>query len=67
MVRGVRAMVGPPDGEPAAVWIRHASRLVAPTCAGQSGEPGAADLLAWPPEGAEPVPLDGFYPSLAAT
>ncbi|KJS52409.1 hypothetical protein VM98_31615, partial [Streptomyces rubellomurinus subsp. indigoferus] len=65
--RRVLAVFSRPDGDPAAPWIRHASGLLAPGSAEQSGEPGAADLLAWPPEGAEPVPLDGFYPSLAAT
>ncbi|MGI5170920.1 SDR family NAD(P)-dependent oxidoreductase [Spirillospora sp. CA-253888] len=43
-------------------WTRHAT--------GSAAGPApidADDLAAWPPEGATPVPLDGFYDRLAAT
>ncbi|MEU0692409.1 type I polyketide synthase [Streptomyces niveus] len=42
-------------------WTRIATGLMAPDAA----EPGF-DLAAWPPAGAEPVPLDGLYDGLAA-
>ncbi len=46
-------------------WTRHASGLLAP--AGLDHGPGAAaELAAWPPAGADPVDLDGFYDQLAA-
>nr|WTB28355.1 type I polyketide synthase [Streptomyces sp. NBC_00830]WTB35727.1 type I polyketide synthase [Streptomyces sp. NBC_00830] len=70
--RAVQVRVGAPDdnhtrpvtvhsqapGDPE--WTRHAAGTVdtADTTAGD-------DLLAWPPQGAEPVPLDGFYTELA--
>jgi acyl transferase domain-containing protein len=41
-------------------WTRHATGFLAP-----AGPPGAADTGAWPPAGAEPVDLDGFYEGLA--
>ncbi|MFE9425685.1 type I polyketide synthase [Kitasatospora sp. NPDC006697] len=56
------AVLSRPDGDPEARWTRHAGGLLAAGAA----EP-AEELLAWPPEGAEPLPLDGFYPSLAAS
>ena len=41
-------------------WTRHASGVLA------SGQPAPSfDLSAWPPVGAEPVPLDGLYELLA--
>ncbi|WP_367124291.1 type I polyketide synthase [Streptomyces phytohabitans] len=50
-----------PEGDdPDAPWTRHASGALAPGTAA----PGA-DLTAWPPPGARPVPLDDFYPRLA--
>ncbi|NKI44246.1 type I polyketide synthase [Streptomyces physcomitrii] len=45
-------------GEP---WTRHASGTLAPAA---TAEAPAVDTV-WPPRGAEPVPLDGFYPALA--
>ncbi|HEY0935260.1 MAG TPA: beta-ketoacyl synthase N-terminal-like domain-containing protein, partial [Trebonia sp.] len=45
-------------------WTRHAGGLLAPR---DTAEPAAASgLLAWPPPGAVPVDLDGFYDLLAA-
>ena len=42
-------------------WTRHASGLLSPAV-----PEGAAESAAWPPEGAVPVDVDGFYPELAA-
>ena len=50
-----------PDGP----WTRHATGVLAP--AGLPADvPGAGELAAWPPEGAVPVDVSGFYPGLAA-
>ncbi|MFG2480163.1 type I polyketide synthase [Streptomyces fagopyri] len=43
-------------------WTRHASAVLAAGAADAS-----FDLTAWPPPGARPVPLDGFYTALADT
>ncbi|MER6633218.1 beta-ketoacyl synthase N-terminal-like domain-containing protein [Streptomyces sp. NPDC000987] len=71
----LQVVVGPPDpagrrpvalygrggDDPGASWTRHAqgtlSRAEAP--------PEGQELATWPPPGAEPVDLDGFYASLA--
>ncbi|TYC16102.1 SDR family NAD(P)-dependent oxidoreductase [Actinomadura syzygii] len=46
-----------PDDRP---WTRHATGVLAPD------DPAPAfDLAVWPPEGADPLPLDGAYESLA--
>ncbi|GAA2197788.1 type I polyketide synthase [Streptomyces bangladeshensis] len=73
----LQVTVGPPEGatRPVTVWsrpespdedlpwTRHADGLLAPT----GTLPATADpLTAWPPQGAEPVPLDGLYDELAA-
>ncbi|MEU7426176.1 type I polyketide synthase [Streptomyces sp. NPDC040750] len=73
----LQVVVGPPEGptRPVTVWsrpespdedlpwTRHADGLLAPT----GTLPATADTLtAWPPRGAEPVPLDGLYDELAA-
>ncbi|WP_419998945.1 SDR family NAD(P)-dependent oxidoreductase [Streptomyces boninensis] len=51
-----------PDGAPAdAPWVRHATG----TLTGTGAEP-APEATAWPPPGAEPVDLTGFYERLAA-
>ncbi|WP_425553660.1 SDR family NAD(P)-dependent oxidoreductase, partial [Dactylosporangium salmoneum] len=47
----------PEDG----AWVRHAGGLLGPDEA-----TAAADLIAWPPAGAESVPVGDFYPGLAA-
>ncbi|MFE7627873.1 SDR family NAD(P)-dependent oxidoreductase, partial [Streptomyces sp. NPDC057509] len=48
-------------------WTRHATGLVAPETLGARGSSeGAAWASAqWPPAGAEPVDLDGFYDDMA--
>ncbi|MFD0415269.1 SDR family NAD(P)-dependent oxidoreductase [Streptomyces sp. NPDC127108] len=48
-------------GAPEAVWVCHARGTLAPDAAEAPARPGEA----WPPPGAEPVPLDGFYARLA--
>jgi acyl transferase domain-containing protein/acyl carrier protein/UDP-glucose 4-epimerase len=73
----LQVAVGPPDGDTRPVtiwsrpespdeelpWTRHADGLLAPT----GTLPATADpLTAWPPQHAEPVPLDGLYDELAA-
>ncbi|QNP67846.1 type I polyketide synthase [Streptomyces genisteinicus] len=47
---------------PDAAWVRHASGTLAP--AAPADRP-AGDLAAWPPPGAEPLALDGFYEAIA--
>ncbi|MFJ9821130.1 SDR family NAD(P)-dependent oxidoreductase [Streptomyces sp. NPDC101151] len=73
----LQVAVGPPAGESRPVtiwsrpespdedlsWTRHADGLLAPT----GTLPATSDpLTEWPPQGAEPVPLDGLYDELAA-
>ncbi len=41
-------------------WTRHATGTLAPGAVAPS-----FDLVTWPPPGAEPVPVDGFYEALA--
>ncbi|ARX88035.1 hypothetical protein SMD44_07521 [Streptomyces alboflavus] len=47
--------------EPEGAWVCHARGTLAPEAAAAPARPGEA----WPPPGAEPVPLDGFYTRLA--
>ncbi|RKR91911.1 rifamycin polyketide synthase module 4/5/6 [Micromonospora pisi] len=42
-------------------WVRHASGSLSET-----GQPAPAPLSQWPPVGAIPVPVEDFYPRLAA-
>ncbi|MCX5115055.1 SDR family NAD(P)-dependent oxidoreductase [Streptomyces sp. NBC_00378] len=46
-----------PAHEAAARWTRHASGVLVTDTAGQAG----LALTAWPPQEAEPVPVDGVY------
>ncbi|MER6610811.1 type I polyketide synthase [Streptomyces sp. NPDC000927] len=72
----LQAVVGPPEGanRPLTLWsraesadedqpwTRHADGLLAPT----GTLPAVVEpLTAWPPQGADPVPLDGLYDELA--
>ncbi|MFC9945634.1 SDR family NAD(P)-dependent oxidoreductase, partial [Streptomyces pratensis] len=50
-----------PESADEAAWTLNASGLLAPQSA-----PPAFDLAAWPPPGAEPVPVDDAYTELAA-
>ncbi|SDM38948.1 type I polyketide synthase [Allokutzneria albata] len=43
-------------------WVRHATASLAP-----ASEPPPVDWRCWPPEGAEPLSLDGFYDRLASS
>ncbi|WP_406725444.1 SDR family NAD(P)-dependent oxidoreductase [Streptomyces sp. GD-15H] len=75
----LQVVVGPPDAaggrsvevhsrpaqpggtgtEPA--WTRHATGVLGTRVAGPD-----FDFTAWPPEGAEPLPVDGYYDTMAA-
>ncbi|MFC7994315.1 type I polyketide synthase [Streptomyces pilosus] len=48
-----------PADEP---WARNATGVLAPADSGDTTPP--ADLRAWPPQGAVPLPADGFYERL---
>ncbi|MFE7841731.1 type I polyketide synthase [Streptomyces sp. NPDC057474] len=50
-----------PDADDDSPWTRHATAVLAPAPAASE-----AESAAWPPADARPVPLDGFYPALAA-
>ncbi|MFI1029122.1 SDR family NAD(P)-dependent oxidoreductase [Streptomyces sp. NPDC020951] len=67
----LQVLIGPEagDGRPVGVhtspsgaddWTRHAGGVLTAEIPAAPG-----DLTAWPPPGADPVPLDGFYESLA--
>ncbi|MER5356660.1 polyketide synthase dehydratase domain-containing protein, partial [Kitasatospora sp. NPDC002551] len=56
--RAVHVHARPDDGEGGA-WTRHATGFLASEHAPEFG------YESWPPPGAEPVDLDGFYPGLA--
>ncbi|MDT3400316.1 SDR family NAD(P)-dependent oxidoreductase, partial [Streptomyces sp. B1866] len=58
--REVRIHSRPEDAAPDAPWTQHATGTVG------GGTPAPADLTAWPPAGAEPVAVDGFYERVAA-
>ncbi|NBH07027.1 polyketide synthase dehydratase domain-containing protein, partial [Amycolatopsis sp. SID8362] len=49
-----------PDGAEDEPWTQHATGVLA-----TGARPAAFDSAVWPPEGAVPVPLDGFYDRLA--
>ncbi|MGV9264029.1 alpha/beta fold hydrolase, partial [Kitasatospora sp. NPDC003701] len=49
-----------PEGAADGPWIRHASGVLA-----TDGPVDGTDLTQWPPAGAEPVDLDGYYERLA--
>ncbi|MGW2190391.1 type I polyketide synthase, partial [Streptomyces sp. NPDC001719] len=49
-----------PDGE-GELWVRHATGRIAP----EEARPSTGEQV-WPPQGAEPVALDGHYERLAA-
>nr|WP_058041681.1 type I polyketide synthase [Streptomyces roseifaciens] len=50
-----------PDGAEPGAWTRHATGVLVAAAA-----PPEAPLDVWPPEGAEPIGLDGVYTDLAA-
>ncbi|MCX4911494.1 type I polyketide synthase [Streptomyces sp. NBC_00878] len=49
-----------PDGDDTAPWTRHATGVLTATAV-----PTAADLITWPPLGAEPLDVTGVYTDLA--
>ncbi|MFD9545641.1 SDR family NAD(P)-dependent oxidoreductase, partial [Streptomyces sp. NPDC060022] len=49
----------------AADWVLHADGVLAGASASDVPAAEAFDLSAWPPPGATPVDLEGFYPALA--
>ncbi|MCK9931548.1 type I polyketide synthase [Frankia sp. Mgl5] len=53
------------EDEPDGGWIRHASGIFAAADNEGTAEPEA--LTAWPPPGAEQVPVEGVYDALAAS
>ncbi|MFI0742937.1 SDR family NAD(P)-dependent oxidoreductase [Streptomyces sp. NPDC021100] len=55
--RSVRVYSRGEDGAGDGVWVRHASGVLGAVRRGD----GSSVLGVWPPEGAEPVPLDGVY------
>ncbi|MFD5438072.1 SDR family NAD(P)-dependent oxidoreductase, partial [Kitasatospora sp. NPDC127067] len=63
--RRVEIHARPDEGE--APWVRHATGVLGAGGAAREHDLAAQeyDLAAWPPPGAEPLALDGFYPALA--
>ncbi|WP_394829190.1 type I polyketide synthase [Pendulispora albinea] len=51
------------DGASSDAWTRHATGFLAPFP--PDAKPFDFELRAWPPPGAAPLPLDGFYAELA--
>ncbi|MBO2456934.1 type I polyketide synthase [Actinomadura violacea] len=62
--RAVEVHARPAGAAAGTPWIRHAGGLLAPDRA-RHDTAETADLRAWPPEGAVPVPVDGFYERMA--
>jgi acyl transferase domain-containing protein len=62
--RGIEVHSRPEDA--ALPWTRHATGVLAEDTEDTDDTTGA-DLVQWPPTGAEPVALDDFYPGLAET
>ncbi|MER6695460.1 polyketide synthase dehydratase domain-containing protein, partial [Streptomyces minutiscleroticus] len=58
--RAVHVHSRPEEGEADDAWVRHATGFVGPESTPDFG------YEAWPPPGAEPVAVDGFYEDLAA-
>ncbi|PRY01755.1 type I polyketide synthase [Allonocardiopsis opalescens] len=63
--RSVGVYARPQDGPAEDGWVRHAAGMLVP--AGGGAALPVADSAAWPPPGAEPVALDGFYQRQAGT
>ncbi|WP_107396409.1 type I polyketide synthase, partial [Streptomyces acidiscabies] len=61
--RAVSVYSRPEETGTEAGWTRHASG----TLTSEAGAPSGVELTVWPPAGAEPVPVDGFYEALAET
>ncbi|EFL20211.1 type I polyketide synthase, partial [Streptomyces sp. C] len=55
--RSVAVYARPDDADTDTAWTRHANGFLAPAAAAVAG----ADLAVWPPAGALPVDVEGFY------
>ncbi|WUU35760.1 SDR family NAD(P)-dependent oxidoreductase [Streptomyces sp. NBC_00659] len=55
----------PDDAEPDTPWTRHATGTLGVSA--PAARQTAYDFHAWPPQGAEPVDIDGLYDRIAAT
>jgi acyl transferase domain-containing protein len=62
--RAVRVYARAEEAEAGEPWQRHASGRLGPAMAPAAGL--AAGFAVWPPEGAEPLAVDGLYDGLAA-
>ncbi|MGQ4732787.1 SDR family NAD(P)-dependent oxidoreductase [Streptomyces sp. Ju416(a)] len=58
--RPVTVFSGPEEAADDAAWIRHVSGFLT-----DEATPAGPTLEVWPPEGAEQIPLDGFYAARA--
>jgi mycoketide-CoA synthase len=56
-----RPATNDPEAQDSAEWAQHATAVVTAGTPPASGEPDS-----WPPPGAEPIPVDNLYQSLAA-
>ncbi|MGV9700702.1 type I polyketide synthase, partial [Streptomyces sp. NPDC003470] len=62
------AVFSRPEDETEGPWTRHAAgTLTAGPASGVGQTSVSAELAVWPPNGAEPVPVDDLYERLAAT
>ncbi|MFE2530393.1 SDR family NAD(P)-dependent oxidoreductase [Streptomyces sp. NPDC059371] len=55
-----------PEDDTDLPWVRHATGFITEGTEGTGAAAAGRALTAWPPAGAEPVDLDGFYDRLAA-
>jgi acyl transferase domain-containing protein/acyl carrier protein len=70
-LRKVEVYARPEDVTGEEAWTRHASGLLAPPGPPEAGPADAdpadgADFTVWPPEGAQPVAVDGLYAAMTA-
>jgi acyl transferase domain-containing protein/acyl carrier protein len=63
--RAVSVFAKRADAAPDARWVRHAAGMLAPPDASAAGAADDLALAQWPPAGAVPADLEGFYPALA--
>ena len=61
--RSVEVHARPEDAAAEELWTRHASGRLAPA---RPGSGPAGEFAVWPPEGAVPVEIEGWYEALAA-
>nr|WP_107487515.1 type I polyketide synthase [Streptomyces sp. MOE7] len=53
-------------GDERGPWTRHATGTLASAAAETADVPAGTDLAVWPPVGAEPIAIEGYYDRLAA-